>query len=241
MKYIIVDDEPLAREGIREYAGQIPELVHLDSFNNAFSAARYLREKEADLVFLDINMPGMDGLELARAISSETLIIFTTAYSEYALESYELDAIDYLVKPIVRDRFHKAVQKALSYAELLGKNKEQPAGIEQVATDFVYIKADRKYFRIALEDILYIEGLKDYVVLHTLERKLVTALNIKTIYQQLPPAVFARISKSCVVNVKHIHSFDAHYVTIGDAVLSIGQAYRDSFFGGHVSGFLLSR
>lgn len=241
MKYIIVDDEPLAREGIREYAGEIPELVHVESLNNAFSAARCLQEKEVDLVFLDINMPGMDGLELARSVPPDTLIIFTTAYSEYALESYELDAIDYLVKPIIRDRFGKAVRKALDYAELIRKSKEQTTGIEQVAADFVYIKADRKYFRMAIDDIQYIEGLKDYVVLHTTERKLVTALNIKTIYQQLPASVFARISKSCVVNVKHIRSFDANYVTVGEAVLSIGQAYRDSFFGGHVSGFLLSR
>jgi len=240
MKYIIVDDEPLAREGIRNLADATPELLFAGSFNHAASAALFLLTNKVDLVFLDINMPGMDGIEFAKSVSGQTLIIFTTAHPEYALESYGLDAIDYLLKPVTHERFAKAVQKALAYSGLL-LLKEKDTQIEEVTPEFIFIKSERQFIKLFISDIHYIEGLKDYVVINTDKEKYITLMNVKTIHQQLPQHIFARVNKSCIINVHHIVSFDNQMIRLKNTSVPLGNAYREAFVEFFIKRSLVSR
>lgn len=240
MTCIIVDDEPLARDGIQLLIDSTPELTFKGSFQNPVGVADLLASNPVDLIFLDIQMPGMNGIEFARSIPDKTLIIFTTAYTVYALDSYEVDAIDYLVKPIHPERFQKAVGKALSYHALL--NTGPAAGnIASVAADFMFVKADRKFFKVLFKDLLFIEGLKDYVILHLPDKKIVTAMNIKTIYEQLPKDIFVRIHKSYIINIRHITSFDNNTVCVQKQDIPIGDSFRAYFFEEFVMKRLISR
>ncbi|PSL47926.1 LytTR family two component transcriptional regulator [Chitinophaga niastensis] len=240
MNCIIVDDEPLAREGIELLVAANPRLNLKGCFNNAGSAAEFLSLNKVDLVFLDIEMPGMNGLDFAKSISPQTLVIFTTAYAEYALNSYEVDAIDYLVKPVHQQRFEKAVNKALVYQGLLDVQHTSNS-TASVASDSMYVKADRKFFHVLFKDILFIEGLKDYVVLQVQDKKIITAMNIKTIYDQLPSHLFVRVSKSYIINVGSITTFDNNTIYINQHEISIGNNYRAYFFDEFVKKKLLSR
>lgn len=240
MKCVIVDDEPLAREGLEILVGKTGQLKLLGSFNSADAASKFLEDNPVDLVFLDIQMPGTTGLQFAKTIPSDSLVIFTTAYSEYAIDSYEVDALDYLVKPVILGRFQKAVDKAASYLKLL-KQEATKTNIEQTSDDYFFIKADRKVFKAFFNDILFVEGLKDYVVLHTSQQRIITAMNIKTIYDRLPRNVFVRVSKSYIINVNHLSSFDNNSVFIQTHEIPIGNAYRTYFFEEFVSKKLFSR
>ena len=213
MKCIIVDDEPIARKGIRSLVARIPELELMEMFNNASSAAIYLTSHPVDLVFLDVQMPGITGIEFARNIPKNTLIIFTTAYTEYALDSYEVDAVDYLVKPIEFERFQKAVNKAINYHALLVTGEKE--NIEEVENDYLFVKSERRYFKVNFEDILFIEGLKDYVILQLKDQRIITKMTLKAMQEQLPASLFFRINKSYIVNTRQI---------------AIGNSYRDDFF-----------
>ncbi|MFN0254400.1 LytR/AlgR family response regulator transcription factor [Pedobacter ureilyticus] len=237
MKCIVVDDEPLARQAIKSLIEQLPELQFMAEFSHAEPAAVYLHQNLTDLVFLDIQMPGLNGLNFARTISKETLVIFTTAYNQYALESYEIDAIDYLLKPIKQSRFEKAVQKAMSYKKLLTKNA---ASVNEISKDFCFIKSEKRTIKVLFSDVLFVEGLKDYVILHTTEQKIITAMNIKTIQSQLPQATFIRVAKSYLINKLKIGYFDNNTVYIDQHEIPIGNAYRSSFFD-FVNRNLLSR
>ncbi len=240
MKCIIIDDEPLAREGIQLLVENTRGLFLEESFNNALSARDFLSNTKIDLIFLDINMPGMNGIEFAKSLPEKTLLIFITAYAEYALQGYELDAIDYLVKPLHAERFQKAIDKAFSYHKLL-VTENNKGDIESITTDYIFIKSERKYFKIIFNDILFIEGLKDYVVIHTAGQKIITAMNIKTIHGQLPAQIFARISKSYIVNIHHISSFDNNSLLINNHEITIGNNYRNHFFDEYVIKKLISR
>ncbi|RYG41140.1 MAG: response regulator transcription factor, partial [Chitinophagaceae bacterium] len=228
MTCIVVDDEPLARQGMEMMIGTVSSLSILGSFSNALAANDFLRKEKTDLMFLDINMPELNGLDFLKTLRDAPLVIFTTAYPQYALESYELDAIDYLVKPIRIERFLKAVNKAENHLKLLQQDEGQNR-IESIADDFIFIKADRKYFRIHFKDILYIEGLKDYVIIYTKDQKIITSMNVKTIASQLPASIFARVSKSYLVNVLHIDSFDNELVYIQNNEIPLGQSFKDDF------------
>ena len=195
MNCIIVDDEPLGRKAIQLLIQDTPVLSLCGSFGDAVSAGKFMQASPVDLVFLDIKMPGVNGLEFARMIPSDTLVIFVTAYAEYALDSYEVDAIDYLVKPIEIERFKRAVQKAHTYHSLL-KTDNSKNQVESVSASHIFVKAERRYFRIQLENILFIEGLKDYVVIQTPEQRIVTKMNLKSIHEMLPKDVFLRTNKS---------------------------------------------
>ncbi len=240
MKCIIVDDEPLAREAIEILTAQTDDLDLVGSFNGPEAAGTFMTQNAVDLIFLDIQMPGINGIEFAKSLPKDAFVIFTTAYSEFATDSYEVDAIDYLIKPVKLDRFRKAVEKAQTYlklfkADLSGNN------IENITDDHFFVKADRKIFKVFFDSILFIEGLKDYVVMHTESQKVITAMNIKTIHEQLPKNRFVRVSKSYVINVKKIDSVDNNTVYIGKSEIPIGNIYRDSFFDGFVTKKILSR
>lgn len=229
MKCIIVDDEPIARKGMQKLVTQVPELELLDTFNSAESAAIYLMGNSVDLVFLDIQMPGINGIEFAKSIPKNTLIIFTTAYSEYALDSYEVEAIDYLVKPIDPERFRKAVDKAISYHTLL-TTEEEKKSVENIEDEYIFVKSDRKYFKVSLKDILFIEGLKDYVIIQLEEQRLITRMNLKNMHELLPKKTFIRVNRSYIVNINQIDSFDNNDIFIKKYEIAIGNFYRDIFF-----------
>jgi len=233
MKCIIVDDEPIARKGIQKLVEKIPELELLETFNSAEAASLFMMSHTIDLVFLDIQMPGINGIEFAKNIPKNTLVIFTTAYSEYALDSYEVEAIDYLVKPIEPERFKKAVDKAISYHELL--SSEEKKSVENIENDFIFVKSDRKFFKVNVKDILFIEGLKDYVILQLEEQRLITRMNLKNMHDMLPKSMFLRVNRSYIVNINQIDSFDNNDIFIKKYEIAIGNFYRDSFFEEFVS------
>ena len=228
MNCIIIDDEPLAREAIEILVKDTSQLNLLGMFNNALAASKFMEENPVDLIFLDIQMPGITGIEFARNISKRSLVIFTTAYSEYAVDSYEVDAIDYLIKPIDPERFHKAVNKAIAYHSLL--LKEEKENIEAGNTEYFFVKSERRYFKINYKDILFIEGLKDYVIIQLDEQRVITRMNLKNIFELLPKHDFLRVNKSYIVNTKHIDSFDNNDIFIKTHEIAIGNTYRDGFF-----------
>ena len=228
MNCIIVDDEPLAREAIEILVKDTSQLNLTGMFNNAIGASKFMEENPVDLIFLDIQMPGITGIEFAHNISKRTLVIFTTAYTEYALDSYEVDAIDYLIKPVDPERFHKAVNKAIAYHSLL--LKEEKENIEAGNTEYFFVKSERRYFKINYKDILFIEGLKDYVIIQLDEQRVITRMNLKNIFELLPKHDFLRVNKSYIVNTKHIDSFDNNDIFIKTHEIAIGNTYRDAFF-----------
>lgn len=228
MNCIIVDDEPLAREAIELLVESDARLKLLGTFNNALSASKFMEDNLVDLIFLDIQMPGITGIEFARTIPRRTLVIFTTAYTEYALDSYEVDAIDYLVKPVEPERFQKAVDKAMIYHALL--LQEEKENIETIDSEYFFVKSDRRYFKVNYKDVLFIEGLKDYVIIQLSDQRIITRMNLKTIYELLPKKEFLRVNKSYIVNTNHIDSFDNNDIFIGNYEIAIGNTYRDMFF-----------
>jgi DNA-binding LytR/AlgR family response regulator len=240
MKCIIIDDEPLAREGLAKLLGGIGSIEVADAFSNALDANDFLKTAEVDLMFLDIEMATLNGLDFAKSLVNKPLIIFVTAYPQYALDSYEMDAIDYLVKPVRMERLLKAVNKAENYLKLLQKGLDEPE-TATVEDDYVFIKSDRRFVKIFFKEILFIEGLKDYVIIQTETKKVLTAMNIKTIHAQLPEKNFARISKSFIVNTDHIISADTHAVYIKDEEIPMGANFRDSFFEKFIATKLIKR
>lgn len=239
MNCIIIDDEPLARAEMHSLIHEISTIEILGEFSNAHSALDFLNNNVVDLIFLDIEMPLMTGLEFVEMLPKRTLIIFTTAYSQYALKSYELEAVDYLLKPIDKQRLKKAIEKAILYTELLSTDTVKNT-VESNTADFLFIKADRRFYKINFADIKYIEGLKDYVVIHTQNQKLITAMNLKTIHQKISSDSFVRVSKSYVINVDFIDSFDNHNIYISDSEIPIGEVYKLDFFTKYTGGFLNS-
>jgi DNA-binding LytR/AlgR family response regulator len=228
MNCIIIDDMPLARKAIQLLVNETPILKLLGSFGDAGSAAKFMLENPVNLVFLDIRMPGVDGIEFAKTIPKQTLVIFTTAYPEYAVDSYALEAIDYLLKPVEKERFQRAVEKACDYLLLLSE-KSQKNQLETVAQNHIFVKSDRRFYRILFENILFIEGLKDYIIIWTNQRKFITKTTLKAIQEELPANIFMRINKSYIVNLNRIESFDANDLFIGTHEIPIGITYKDAF------------
>ena len=229
MTCIIIDDEPIARMGIEDLIFGVKGLVLLRTFNSTLGVEDFLKKNSVHLIFLDIEMPGMTGVEFAPLIPANTLIIFITAYSEYALESYELDAIDYLVKPVMEARFIKAVAKAFKYHHLL--TSDDSSNVESYTDVSISIRADRRNYHIPYEDILYIEALKDHVIICTKHRRLITWMNLKTFFSRLPHNNFGRISRRHVVNFSKIKSYNNHLIYIDDDIeINIGKAYQKEFF-----------
>ena len=237
MKCIIVDDEPLAREGIKLFVDDTSGLEYLGGFNNALSASQFLESNPVDLIFLDIKMPGIDGIEFARTIPRHTLVIFTTAFAEYAVDSYEVEAVDFLVKPIEEKRFRKAVEKARTYHALLLESNENT--VDGIQNEYIFVKSDRRFIKINFTDIAFVEALKDYVIIRTDEQRVITRMNLKAICEQLPASIFLRVSKSYIINTQHITSFDNNSIMIGSHEIFIGDSYRDKFFNDFVAKKIL--
>jgi two-component system, LytTR family, response regulator len=241
MRCIVVDDEPLAIKWLEKLIADIDSIQLVASFGNALQANEFLKSNLIDLLFLDIEMASINGLDFMKSLVHPPLVIFVTAYPQYALESYELNTIDYLLKPVRMERLLKSVNKAAGYVELLkyADEKDMTARIER---DHIFVRADKRFVKLFFNEILYIEGLKDYVVIKTSEKnKVITAMNIKTIYEQLPKTIFARVSKSHIVNTNQIKSTDFHHVYLQDEELPIGNSYRDEFYDIFVNGKVVKR
>lgn len=240
MNCIIVDDEPLARKAIQKLVSQTENLECIGSFNGAGATREFLAKNAVDLVFLDIQMPGVNGIEFARTIPKNTLVVFTTAFHEFASESYEVDAIDYLIKPIKPERFQKAIEKAQTYCKLF-HTEYTNSDIENITDDYIFVRAERRMHKVYFSDILYIEGLKDYVIIYIENQKLITLMNIKTIHDSLPKSFFVRVSKSYIININNIDSVDNNTVYIGKTEIPIGNIYRDFFFNEFVTKKILNK
>ncbi|MDX1938976.1 MAG: LytTR family DNA-binding domain-containing protein [Saprospiraceae bacterium] len=230
---IIVDDEPLAQDVLETYIEKVPELQLVKKCNNAFEANEALKNNQIDLMFLDIQMPQLTGIDFLKTLSKPPLVIFTTAYSNYAIEGFELNALDYLLKPISVDRFMKAVNKAVEQMELL--RKEAPIGntapVEEEGPDYIFVKADKKLVKVNFDEVIYIEGLKDYVIIRMENQRVITLQTMKSLEDKLPTSQFKRIHRSYIVNIKHIEAVVGNMVEVmekGQAKhLPVGKNYRD--------------
>jgi DNA-binding LytR/AlgR family response regulator len=231
IRSIIVDDEPMARDVIRRYIEKIPTLKLVGEFGNAIDAMVFLQEHMVDMIFLDIKMPQLSGTEFVRSLRNVPKIIFTTAHKEFAYEGFELDVIDYLLKPIRFDRFLRAVNKAFpqrqqeieTHGKILNEESRTP-------TSFIYLRVDRKMIRVLLSDILYIESDKDYVKVFTEKGFIITRQTISSVEVMLPESQFIRIHRSYIISLTKLKSFTAETVEIGNKEIPIGKIYRNNFF-----------
>jgi two-component system, LytTR family, response regulator len=226
---IIVDDEPMARDVIRRYVEQTPMLELKGEFGNAIDASIFLSDHSIDLIFLDIQMPQLTGIELVRSLRKVPKIIVTTAHKEYAYEGYELDVTDYLLKPVRFDRFLKAVNKAM-HQEGNGHTTALVAPEKIKGGDsFIYLRVDRKMVKVLLNEILYIESDKDYVKVYTSKGFVITRQTIASIEAMLSSVQFARIHRSYIVSLDKIRSFTNESIEVGNTELPIGKLYRNGF------------
>ena len=217
---LIVDDEPIAREGMLEHIRQVDYLNPVAQCKSAIEAAGMLQKASIDLIFIDIQMPRLTGIEFVKALAAPPLIIFTTAYSEYALEGFELDVVDYLLKPISFPRFLKAAEKAQSYLHARDKDLS-------ITNDFFFIKCNGKIEKIVMADVQYIEGMANYVVIHAKPKKYITYLTFSGIEEQLPAHLFVRIHKSYLVAISAIQTIDGSSLTTETATLPISKNYKN--------------
>lgn len=229
MTCIAVDDEPKALDILTLFIARISFLELLGTFRDPFQAMNYIAENKPDLIFLDISMPEMTGLQLLRSLPNPPLVILTTAYSEHALDGYELNVVDYLLKPFEFERFLKAVMKAKELSALkagpVRKEKKSSGYEDQV----VFIKDGTKIYRIKIDTIQYVEGLGNYVTFFLPDKKIVSYLSIQDVINILPPDQFCRIHKSYVVSLKHIDIIEKHQVIINKREIPIGLTYRENF------------
>lgn len=228
MKCIAIDDEPLALELISGYIQKTPFLEFVAGFTNPFSAMNFLLKNPVDLVFIDINMPELSGIELLKALPVLPKIIFTTAYSEYGAESYEFNAVDYLLKPIKYDRFLRGVNKAFDLSSLK-KEVTSVSANSETHSHSVLIKSGSKTFKIAADDIFYIEAAGNYMLFYTQKGKIMTLLPMSEILKMLPSNTFVRIHKSYIISLKHIEVIEKAIVIINKTRIPIGITYREHF------------
>ncbi|MDL5514567.1 LytTR family DNA-binding domain-containing protein [Arenibacter sp. M-2] len=227
MKCLIVDDENIARKILSDYVGKVPELELVASCSSALQALNHIKNDHIDVLFLDIQMPDLTGLDFLKILPNRPAAILTTAYSEYAVQSYELDVVDYLLKPIDFDRFYKAVTKVISLKDSkvdypLTSSPAQP-------TDKLFIKADSKIISVAFKDIIVINGQGPYVQLITVHNRKIMTLQSMSKLEELLPANFHRIHRSHIVNINHIDSIDGNMVRLKDQIAVVSKNKRDEF------------
>lgn len=228
---IILEDEPLARSLMETYVGKVPHLQLINSFSDPLLALDYLREHSVDILFSDIQMPEITGITLLKLLKKKPLIILTTAYSEYALEGYELEVFDYLLKPISFERFLKSVEKAtarLTTAELK-KDNDLPMVAANSGNEFIFIKDGTKMVKVRLNEIKYIEGLKDYVSIYTTDKKIVSLQTLKSLESQLPQNQFIRVHNSYIIAFDAIDTVDKEKILIGKNYIPISDSYKKAF------------
>jgi DNA-binding LytR/AlgR family response regulator len=234
MTCVILDDEPLALDLLADYCAQVPGLKLLGQFDEALVGLAFLQDNPVDVVFLDIHMPRLTGLQLAQLLPQPgPRIIFTTAYDQYAVRSYELNATDYLLKPVAFERFVQAVQKVRQQLVPAAPpaTLASPASTEVYSTapDAMFVKNEHRLQRVAFDDILYIEGMKEYLMIYTTTGKVLTLQSFRRVEEVLPPERFARIHKSFLVSMSRIEHVERGKVQVAGRLLPIGDTYRESF------------
>ncbi len=226
LKCVVVDDEPIAREYLSDYVGKMPQLELLASFSRATDAFEMVESGQADVLFLDIQMPGLNGLDFLKTLQNKPAVILTTAYSEYALQGYELDVTDYLLKPISFDRFARAVNKVVGKREARTTPEVRVTDSAADLRNFLFVKSGYKSVRVNFSEIAYIEGLKEYVVLHTREKKYTKLDRMKNLESQLSELGFLRIHKSYIVALDKIDAVYGNTVEVMGVKLPIGRIYK---------------
>lgn len=226
IKCLVVDDEPMALRLIESYAKKTPFLELRAACSNAFEALEILEDENIDLVFLDIQMPELTGVELSKTLSKNTRVIFTTAFNEYALDGFKADALDYLLKPFSFDEFYNSALRAKEWFALV-----RSQSTAKPETDFLFVKADYKQLKISFNEILYFEGVRDYVKIALTENKrsVLTRMNLKALEAELPESKFMRIHRSFVVNLDKIDSIERSQVIIGNQRITVADQYKERF------------
>lgn len=232
IRALAIDDEPLALDIIENYAQKIPDLELVGHCKSAMEATTWIQNESIDLLILDIKMPQITGVDFVKSLNNPPLVIFTTAYSDYAVEGFEVNAIDYLVKPFTFDRFFSAIQKAQQRLKETASNElSQPSPQESTQDSFFYVKADKKLSKVKFEDILYIEGLKDYVIIKRKTDRIVTLQTMKGLEKKLPTHLFRRVHRSFIIALDKIEAIVGNSVEIMDGktkkLIPIGKNYRD--------------
>lgn len=229
MKILLIDDEPLALDILSAHAERIPELEVVATCQNAFEAQKALELNSVDLIFLDIQMPQITGLEWLKSLTHPPLTIITTAYTDYAVEGFELNVVDYLLKPIPFDRFFKAVNKAKDILKMK-QSQITPATLSD-ELDYTFVKADKKLVKVPFQDVVYIEGLKDYVIIRLEHDRVITLQTMKSLEEKLPAHHFVRIHRSFIVNITKIKALDGTMIEVDvkgqTKTLPIGKNYKD--------------
>ncbi len=224
----VIDDEPFALELIKDYILRTPFLELAECFSNPFKALDYLNRVKVDLIFLDINMPELSGIELYKSLITPPKVIFATAYPEFAAESYEYNAVDYLVKPVKYERFLKAVNKASSLLQPQHKN-ESSKNAQPEKEPYIFIKSGTHQFKVNPKDIIYVEADGNYMYFHTNQKKIMSLLTMKDVLELLPPDDFVRIHKSYIIALKHLEAIEKHDVVVGGKKIPIGVTFREHF------------
>lgn len=228
MKCILIDDEPLALELLEDFISRLPFLELIGSFSNGFDAIAIIQEKSVDLIFTDIEMPNFSGIDVIKSLEKKPMFIFTTAYSHYAIEGFNLNAIDYLVKPIPFHRFAKAVNRAQNQLKLKESKSIEHTKLE--TNDFIFVKSEYENLKINLSDIKYVESLKDYIKIYTdKETPILTLSSLKSFEEKLGQINFIRVHKSYIVSFKHINSVQRNRIIIGKKWIPIGLNYKNHF------------
>ena len=223
IRCIVIDDEPLAVKLVQEYMTRVSFLELAGTFTDAIEAKKFLDREKVDLLFLDIQMPDINGIEFSRVINKKnTAIVFTTAFSEYAVDGFNVDAIDYLLKPIEYDRFLKSVYKAKEYVDYLTSQELQEG--------YIFVKSDYQMVKVNLKEILYIEGLDDYIKIYLPGKSILTLMTLKTIGQKLPAREFIRAHRSYIVPISKIEHISRSKIKIAEKEIPIGVSYSESFF-----------
>lgn len=230
IKCIAIDDEPLALKLVCSYIEKTPFLELVTSFNIALKAMEFLNSNKIDLLFLDIQMPDLTGIEFAKILNQNTKVIFTTAYQQYALEGFKVEAIDYLLKPFSYEEFLSASNKALKYFELIEKSENKSIIENSLEQNFLFVKSEYKIRKINYTEILYIEGLKDYVRIYTeTEKPIMSLINMKSLEDKLPESMFIRVHRSFIVNKDKITTIERSRIIFGDKYIPVSEGYKDEF------------
>jgi DNA-binding LytR/AlgR family response regulator len=229
IRCLIIDDEPLAQRVIERYAENIPFLRIVQKCNNAIEAIEVLHNQQIDLLFLDINMPRLSGMEFLKTLKNAPLVIITTAYAEHALQGFELDVVDYLMKPFAFERFFKAVQKAEELIRGRALRQERHKDPEKQEESFIFIKSSKKTYKVNLDEILYIEALGDYVKIYTTDKMIISYQSLKNIETSLPASSFPRIHKSFIIALSRIDLVEGNQVKIKDRLIPIGTNFKSEF------------
>ena len=227
LKCIIIDDEPIARKLLHEYIEETDYLTLVGTAENPLKATALLRDMEADLIFLDVNMPKMNGFQFLRSAVNLPMVIMTTAYGQYALDGFEHDVVDYLVKPFSLGRFIKATQKALELKTL----KQKQPNDQSPADDHFFVKCEGKIEKVIFSDLVYFEAMANYVILYTAKRKLIVYHTMKGIQEKLPVGKFLQVHKSYIINIAEVNNIEGNMLDLGIAKISIGVSFTDTVLG----------